>query len=503
MAIIRAGQEGSILQDVNEVVIIERSPSPAVQGDTTNGVGLICQNSRISDEIEVCSSLTDYAQKCGDYVNPDMDGYLTVKNLFDAGAGEVHVWSATSGDIGYASVTISGSPLSVSASGSILKLTAKKGGTHDNNAKLYLTPATVADYFNVTLQNGQEQLTYNKVSTNVSDTRYIKKLIDRDASSFVDVLMYKTDGSYPITGTYSFTGGTNGTVTGAALPDAAYTGTESGGVRTGIQKFKETDEVVMVISARNSTPINNALIAHVDDLSLSPRRTIISNPAGTSLAAAITSMDIIDDDKVQMVFPNVKVANPFTLETETVSPVPFKAGLDCLLSYEQSAAMLKLPATVTGSEFPLTNNEIQRLAEKRIVPIRKVRGIGIIYEKDITTSSNPEWEAQSTRKAKDYLGMSIEDGLRPYVSKPITPALWRNIKVAISTFLDLEARAGRIGKSDGSTPFSVSVPVSKNTPAIVRSKRVIVEVEVSLLGHADKILVYFNSGVDNTIVTTN
>ena len=105
--------------------------------------------------------------------------------------------------------------------------------------------------------------------------------------------------------------------------------------------------------------------------------------------------------------------------------------------------------------------------------------------------------------AKDYFALSIEDGLKPFVSRPITPELFAQISSSLSAFLELEARARKIGRSDGSKPYSVLCNSSNNTQSTIQRNRVIVDVEISLLGLADKIFVYLDSGIDKTIVNTN
>jgi len=500
MPIYRESQIGSILPAVNEVVLIEKNPVPLINGNSVNGVGVVVQGTKgNTDEIYIVNSMSEYINALGDYIT-GLDDYLFVQNYFSGGGANLHVVRVASSGTATASVTLTGQ----STTGNVVTFSYDSFGTQGNNATVTITNSSVTGYVDLLFREGKNTLSYQKVTTDISDTaRYMKTVIDQDVNSFIDVTMVLTDGTLPATGTFSLSGGSNGVLTGASLPDSAYVGTETSNGRTGIELLETTDEITTVICPRSSSTVHTALISHVGDLSLSPRRTIIALPSGTSIDSAVTAMDLIDDDRVQVLYNWVKITNPFTFETQLVNPVAFKASYDVVLSYEQSASQRRLPAVVIGVERVLTNNDVNRLALKRINPIRKQRGAGIVFEKDISSSSEPAREQWSVRKAKDYFALSIEDGLKPFVSRPITPELFAQISSSLSAFLELEARARKIGRSDGSKPYSVLCNSSNNTQSTIQRNRVIVDVEISLLGLADKIFVYLDSGIDKTIVNTN
>lgn len=497
MSVIRAGQEGSINQSVNEVIVIEREPNAFVEGASTNIAGAVMQTTRGDlEEIHRVGSMEEFSAKLGDY-DSSLDGYLFARRFFDAGGGILDVVRVTDGN----EAAASGSLENAVASGTVFTILADSPGTWGNSMKVFVENNSATGYVNITVVYGKQTSTYSHVTSDSTDTdNYFPTVVQKDANAFIEVVANLTDGTLPDEGTTTLAGGTNGTLTGSSLADTAYVGTESGGVRTGIQKFKESDEVILVVSARSNDTVNAALRTHVADTDLSPRRTIISFAAATSVSTAVTNMGTINVDKTKVMFPHVIVRNPYSGIKETVSVVPYAAGLETLLSYEQSASQVQLPATVLAPEIKLTNTELATLTKNRMNPIAKVRGVGLIYTEDQTSSSNPAKQQQSTRKAKDFFALSIDSGLKPFISKPIRPSLWSDIKTAISSLLKLEERAGRIGRSDGSTPYSVKVDSSNNPSDVVQRNRVIVEVEISLLGHADKIYVYLDAGIDKTIV---
>ncbi len=497
MTVIREGQEGSILQNVNQVIVVEKEPAVVITGDNTNGVGMVFQATKGNpNEIYVCDSLKTWTQNFGDYLE-GLDGYLLAKKFFDGNGGVLHGVRVVSSGSAKASVSITGT----SSTGTVLTFNYPSVGTAGNNAIVTVSPASITGYVNIRIQDGTKTTEYIQVTTNVNDNQYLLNLVNKDSNKILDVVMGVTNGTLPATGTYTLSGGSNGAITGSSLSDSFYVGVETSSGRTGLQVFKETDEIIELCIDRTSDTINNALIAHVNDLSLSPRRALISFDAGTSVDSARTKMDTINDDRIQVIYPQVYVTNPFSGIDELTPATAFKAGLDSVLSYHLSCSQRQLPATVVKVEMNLSNNDIQRLAEKRITPIRKVRGLGIIYEKDITSSSLKAKEQWAIRRAKDFLALSMEDGVRPFISRNISVSTLSQVATSLRNFLLLEERAGKIGKLDGSQAFGVSM--ARNDSNTAKLNQILVDVEVSLLGFADKIFIYFDADIEKAIVNTN
>lgn len=502
MPIIREADQGSINASLPQTYIIEREPASAVRAASTNVAGMVAQASRGDlDVIHEVGSMEEWVTKLGDFVD-GLDGFMAAKNYFDANGGLLKVARAASTGTAVANVNVSGA-LATSASGTIFNIEYDSVGTDGNGTTVTVSAATVTGYVNIEIRKGKQFRSYEKVTSLATDTtNYIKTLIDQDSNRFFEITMVKTDGSLPVTGVYTMSGGSNGTTTGTSLDDSAYVGTDDSNGRRGLQLFKQDDEVIIVFSARSTDTINTALINHVNDLTLSPRRTIMSFALGTSIATAITNVASLDNDKVKVVYPYVKVRNVYTKVTETVSPVPFAVGLDTVLSYHISASQQKLPATVIGVERIFSNSELVQLTKGRVNPINNKKGRGFIYASDYTTSTNTAKTQNSTRKAKDFFAISFDASLQPYISKPITPELWETVRSAFEAFLDIESDQGRIGRSDGGTPYSVKIDSDNNPQAVVQSNRMIIEVQISLLGHADLILCYLDASIDKTIVNS-
>lgn len=498
MSIVKDTQIGALGYSTPTVHLIEITPSPNARASTTNVVGLVAQAIRGEvGKIYTVGTLLEYEKALGGY-NTIADGYLWAKNFFDANGSILKVVRVGGANMVKASGSIASGGVNV-----VFNVEANTVGTWGNQIDVTVSGSPFTGYFNLTIRNKatQEIKEYKKVSSDEDDTRYLMTLVNADVNKFFTITMVLTNGTVPTAGTTTLTGGSDGTLTGNSLPDSAYVGTESGGVRTGIQAFKaqSAEDVIMVQSARLSSTINNALIVHVSDIRLSPRRTVIAFPEATDVDTAITNMASLDSDKVKVVFNHPQVENPFTGELEYVNPTSFESANDTLLGYHQSASQTALPATVVGTKFELTGTEIDRLTANRINPYTLKVGRGFIRSSDYTASANPQLAQNVVRKAKDYFGRTFYALLQNFISKPITPKLWKAIRDALVAFLRIEANAERIGHSTGSTPYAVKCDSENNPTDIVQLNRIRIDVQISLLAPADIIEIYLDASQDKTI----
>lgn len=500
--IVRDDQLASVNMTTPKVVIVEVTPTPTATSASTNLVGVVLQATRgTRGAVGDVSSLAEFEKKFGSY-DSTLDGYLWVKRFFDAGGSLLKVSRAMSVGGVKASVIVDDGDTPTPLD--LYTITANSEGTWGNNiTHTVKANANATGYFDVTIKNNStnEQATYAKTTLNPADTRYLQTLVANDPNKFFTITGY-VNGTPDFTVTSTLAGGTNGTTFGSALSDSEYVGTDSSSLRTGIQAFKSStcDGISLVQSARNTDTINTALITHVEDYTLSPRRTILNMANGTTVSAVKTTRASIDSDKVKIVFPNVKVVNPFSQELETVGNNCFASALDSGLSYHVSASQRVVNVGVVESEIDLSSGEIDQLTTVQINPIVFRNGKGYIYASDYTLSSNPQLKQNVVRKAKDFFARTFDFFLQSFISKPITPALWKDIRDALTSFLRIEADNERIGSSTGGTPYSVKVDSSNNPPDIVRQNKIIIEVEISLLAPADIIILKLDARQDKTIV---
>lgn len=501
MAIVRDDQIGSVNFTTPKVVIVETTPSPTARSASTNVVAVVLQAVRgQKGKIYTVGSMADFEKQLGFY-SSTLDGYLWVKRFFDANGSVLKVSRAMDTGAVKATETVTtsgGSPTN------LYDITADSEGTWGNFIEHTVKQNNLATgYIDVTIKNTKtnEVSTYVKTTLTSTDERYLGTLVANDPNKFFTITNIVA-GTPDFTVTTTLAGGTNGTTSGSGLADSAYVGTDSVSGKTGIQAFKMStaSDVSIVVSARSTNTINTALIAHVEDITVSPRRTILSMPAGTSVSSVISTKAGIDSDKVKISFPSIKVLNPFTQDLDVVSSNAFDSATDTLLSYEVSASQTAMHISMKDVEIDLSQSEVDSLTAVQINPIVFKNGRGFIRASDYTCSSNPALKDNVVRKAKDFFARTFDDLLQNFISKPITTALWDQIRVAISDFLRNEANNGRIGNTSGGVPYSVKIDTENNPPEVVRQNRVIIMVQISLLAPADFIILYLDASKDKTIV---
>lgn len=490
--IIREDQQNLIENSVPQSIIIEREPTASVKAISTNIVGVVATLTDGSyEELIDVGSLPEFVEKCGGY-EKGSDGYMFAKNHFGRGGGALKFARVKpiSGMV-KAQVEIENEAEDETA----LILENKNYGTNGNNIIATVAKASTAGFYDISVRLGKKNKDYQYVTLDPDHERYFANLVNEDQDNFFainDIL----DDSTLKEGVYQFSGGNNGVV--ATADD--YVGVEGINGRTALQLFKEDDEVIMVVSAKVHDDINTALIEHVSDPQLTPRRTIITFPIGTSIANAKTKAQTIDNDKVKIIYLHGYVRNTFERQDELVSLIPFATAIDSAMSYEQSASQKVVSPTILKMERKLTPREVADLTKNQINPITNVKEAGIIFRSDYTTAKNPKKAQNAWRKAKDTISLSLDRVNRFYLSQDIDEDLYKAISDSYEAYFDTEWKSKRIGKLNGSRPYSVTISIDNNNTTNAENSEVVAEVEVSLKGLSDKIKVFLRTGVDISII---
>lgn len=492
--IVQDTQLGSVNTTTPKLVIVEVSPSQTIRATGQTVVGLVAQLNRGKQgEAIVVGSMIDFQKKCG-YYDSDLDGYLFAERFFNAGGGLLKISRAMSTGAVKASVALSG------AVSEVCTITADSEGTWGKFIETKVAVNTLSTgYVDITIRNTktQESITFNKTTfTDSNDKRYITTLYNNTPDKFFTLTLNGTPTENPSAITVNLSGGTNGTTSGSSLSDTAYVGTNSPSLRTGIQAFRSTtnSDVVMVVTARDTSTINTALITHVTDLTLSPRRTIISTPNSASVSDAITTKSTINTDKAKLIYGYVKVQNPFTAEVEEVSRVAYDVAMDAQIGYWQSASQTLLPAQVLGVVMDLEESDINQLTANQINPVAFKQNTGFYRVSDYTCSNDPSLKQNTVRKAKDYFARVFYDNLQQFLSKPINETLFSNIRELLNAILRLEKEAQHILDS------SVKCDIDNNPIEIRRQNKIRIDTEISLFGNADMIYLFLDASQEKTIV---
>lgn len=450
-----------------DVFLREAEPAATIRAGGIGVVGILVQATRGPVGVPtIVSNLSEFARVFGGYDKALPEGFMFAYNLFrQQGVSAVKVVRVTDGDETVATA---------SATGTVFSLATP--GTWGNGVVLTVAESTVTGYVDLNFKYGAAEVyTYKQVTfEDENDERYFVKVIDADPAGFVTVTT--AGNTNPAPGTYAFTGGTNGT----AVDDGDYV--------TALQAFEADEEVNIIVSARASATVNNALIAHAALTTIPPRMVIIAPEFGATIEDVKTMMASINNDQVIVTYPHLQIANPYNNKKEYHTPTAFYAGVLAGLSYEQSPSRQQVIGVI-GTEKALTRGEVDVLSQHRVSPISLIAGQGFVIRNGYNTSSVPARANITRRRAANFFARAFETGAQQFVSRPHTVALRNEIKTAFGSLIENELALGRIGNVNGGKPYAVKCDDQNNPDSVVRANRMMVDVQISLLAPADFILI--------------
>jgi hypothetical protein len=459
-----------------DVVLMEQDPPASIAGASIGVVGVAVQATRGLVGIPtLVSSLQDYVAKFGDYTAPLKEDFMFMYNLFKQGVTTVKVVRVTDGS--HASATLT-------ASGSVFALPTP--GSWGNSVTLTSVASQVTGYVDLTFRFGTKEVyTYPQVTfTNANDERYIGTVLQNATEQFVSIT---TVGASNPVGTWTFTGGTDGTLTGLSLNDTAYIGTNAASGRSGLVALEADDDVEIVAVPRTGTTIISALSDHVSLTTVTPRLAIAAPASGQTVAQVQTLMQAYNNDKLVITYPFLQIKNVYNNKNEYHTPTAFYAGLLSKLTYNVSPSRQAVLGVI-GTERQLSRAEVDTLTQSRVSPITLFNG-GFLVRNGINTSINPGKANITRRRAVNYFARTFEAGSQQFVSKNHTPQLREDIKGAFGSILQTEVGLNRIGNANGGKPYAVKCDAQNNVDATVKQGKLIVDVQISLWSNADFIFI--------------
>ena len=460
-----------------DVNLREAVPAPSIRAAAVGIIGAVGQATRGPVGVPTrVGSFTEWIRAFGDYSSSQLgEGYMFMYNLFRAGATNVDFVRVTDGNHTQATASVSGTMWRVTSPGS-----------WGNSVTLVVTASTIAGYVNLRFANGAAEVyEYNGVTfTSSTDANYVQTIIDNAAQSddFVEIVTLAA--SNPAVGTYTFTGGSNGTVQGASLLDSAYTGTNGTSGLTGLVALEGNDQVELIVCSRANTTVAGVMKDHVSLSTVTPRMAVCAAASGTTVSTLVTSMASFNSDRCIMTYPWLQIVNPQNNRKEYHNPTAFYAGMLSSLQYHVSPSRNTLNGVI-GTERALTRSDVDTLSRSRVSPITLLAGAGFVVRNGLTTSNNPSLSNITRRRAVNFFGKTFERGLQPFVSKPHTPGLRIDVVNALSNIIQTEANAGKIGNVNGGKPYAVKCDAENNPLSVVNQNQMMVEVQISLWAPAD------------------
>lgn len=459
-----------------DVNLREVAPAPSIRAAAVGIVGAVGQSNRGPVGVPTrVSSFSEWIRKFGDYNSAQAgEGYMFMYNLFRAGASQVDFVRVTDGAQTAATATVSGSTY---------RLTTP--GAWGNGVTLTVAASSVTGFVTLMFANGSETYTYENVTfANASDPNYVGTILGNALTNddFVEITTAAT--GTPVAGTYSFTGGSNGSVQGTALTDAAYVGTNATGGLTGLVALEADPDPEIIVCSRSNAVVAAAINSHVNLATVTPRLGILALASGTVVSTMVTQMQTLSNDRCVMTYPWLQILNPINNRKEFHNPTSFYAGLLASLQYHISPSRNQIN-NIIGTERALTRSDIDTLSASRVSPIALISGFGFCVMNGYTTSSNPSLMNVTRRRAVNFLGKTFERGLQNFVSKPHTPELRLSVVTALGNVLQAEADQQRIGNVSGGKPYGIKCDNDNNPPAVVKQNKMMVDIQVSLWAPAD------------------
>lgn len=459
-----------------DVNLREATPAPSIRAAAIGIIGAVGQSDRGRVGVPTrVNSFTEWIRKFGTYTTSQAgEGYMFMYNLFKGGATQVDFVRVTDGNHTQATASVSGTMWRVTTP-----------GAWGNSVTLTVTDSTVAGYVNLRFAYGSETYSYNGVTfASSTDANYVQTVIDNASENddFVEIVTLASNN--PPSGTYTFTGGSNGTVQGVSLADASYTGTNGSSGLTGLVALEADEDVEIIVCSRANTTVAGALKDHVSLSTVTPRMAVCAPASGTTVASLVTTMASFNSDRCVMTYPWLQMLNPQNNRKEYHNPTAFYAGLLSTLQYHISPSRNQIN-NIIGTERALPRTDVDTLSTSRVSPITLIAGQGFVVRNGLTTSSNPALANITRRRAVNFFGKTYERGLQPFVSKPHTPGLRIDVVTALSNVTQNEANLGKIGNVNGGKAFAIKCDSENNPLSVVQQGQMIVDVQISLWSPAD------------------
>lgn len=460
-----------------DVNLLEASPAPSIRASAIGVVGVVGQAIRGPVGVPTrVGSLADFTRLFGGYhAAQGGEGYMFMYNLFRSGASVVDFVRITDGNEKAATATVNGSSY---------KLTSP--GTWGNSVTLKVSASSVAGFVDLVFSYGKESYSYKSVTfTDSASDSYIGNVLNASAQVDNFVQLVSAGVANPNVGTYTFSGGSNGTVEGVSLLDSAFVGVndEVNGL-SGLVALEADEEVEIVVCTRANQTVNEALKNHCSLTSVTPRMAVCAPELGTSVSALKTFMATFNTDRCVMTYPFLQILNPNNNKKEYHSPVAFYAGLLSTLSYHISPSRQSIQGVI-GTERALTRSDVDQLSKARVSPITLLSGFGFVVRNGYNCSNEPSKANVTRRRAVNFFAKTFETGLQQFVSRPHTQSLRFEVVSSLNSLIQNEVAMGKIGRVNGGKAFAVKCDSENNPDSSVQQGKLIVDVQISLWSPAD------------------
>jgi phage tail sheath protein FI len=293
---------------------------------------------------------------------------------------------------------------------------------------------------------------YSKLSMNPATPNYFMKVINGRSNYVTLQSPYTVPADFSrtdpfdmptndtlVNGKLSLTlsNGSDGTVSG--LTPADFMGTDTGpGQRTGMEAFKDIDEVSIIAAPGNTDAnVQLALVAHCENQK--DRFAVLDVPENSQNVSDVQAhRNLFDTSYAAIYHPWVKIYDP--LEKREIMIPPSGSVIGIYSRSDQERGVHKAPANevvrgVTDLKYVLNKGEQDILNPIGANLIRVFPGRGIRVWGARTLSSNTLWKYVNVRRLLLYIEESIDEGTQWVVFEPNNEKLWGRVRATITEFL--------------------------------------------------------------------
>lgn len=417
----------------HDVYAIERNPPATVQATGATQVGMVEQFPWGPEGIYAIESPADFIEK---YAPGGMSrtgaGYMSI-------AGKawpvLKIARVVAADAAASTYTFASSTPT-----NILKADLKYKGAAGNSVTGTVSDADDGDanHFNLTI-------VVESTSGKTTDTFRNVNLSGIGADSVFDLTGCKLVGELtklaagrPVNGTFSFAGGSDGTVDGTD-----YTGT-MGAADAGIALFEADPDIDLVITGDPGNAlraaVNSGLKSHADYMT--DRIAIVNGNSGQTAAGARTDVASYRSKRVCYIDCWAYQRDDETKAERLVAPAPFFASVAANLSPStspswKSATVRRLLGSITRLET--ARGQAAYLNELAgICTLQREPNGGYSFEAAVNTDYPNDRSTGSYKRTRmaHYIAKAVKAGIREYVDSPNVAFNQNDEVAAVDEFLD-------------------------------------------------------------------
>jgi len=487
-------------QVLDDVYVIEVDSASSITGVATGIVGMVgFFQQGIPTAIY---TLADYSTAVRHFGKSTVDigGPIAIQNLVRQGAGEIKVVPCFGDGAAAASYTLYDSQTTPAEMGTITAarehpqtgIMTELYGTKPNAMTIKITsPSTANDTFNMTITASSSLTeTYTGLSPDTwADT------INADSSIVIVTLPDSPSTNLPAAGTYSFSGGSCGTLSTTAEKDAALIGDtdEDTGNKTGLALLATTIVNLVFGAEYYSDTFNSELVDFASDhyciaaVCIKPKATV---EVTESAAEAISEDNVVFCDGWCVLYDSDLDTN------RNCAPTALVIGMASALDPQKSWGNKKLKSIVS-LVTPRTRSELAELQSAGALCIHNAIPRGGNGTRSGVASDGSEIYV---RRMRYYLEFSIMDSMGWAVdelqSTQSDDVLRGDIKSTINTFLE--------GLVDDSVidSYLVTCDLTNNTSSTIAAGKLYVTVKVRLLAAAKYIIISIEAST-STVTTSS